>query len=351
MSAEAAITALRNSCAVTRLDHVHALRLSGPGALDLLDAATTGRLFARENQMLLTLLLDARGLPFADAFVSLDEDSWLVLAEGPGNTELLAHLDRVRRERTPAADVSITDLLKDHVLWGIDGPYAWELTSALLGPEIVGAPYLSFLKLGDITCFRAGKTGEYGYMLLVPRALERATWARLQELGAPLGLVEGDVAALDLCALENWHFTMRALSRVTLELGPAELQLHWRVDLDKDFEGAAALRERRAGGTKVRLTSFVAKSAVTAGDDVTLDGQKIGVVADAGFSPTRGDWVGWAALDVGLAWPGIERFVAGTVPILTASPPLIDNRSLFVDPRKHRYRTREQDVFPPLVSR
>jgi aminomethyltransferase len=344
-----AITALRSSCAVTKLTHVHALRLSGPGALDLLDAATTGRLFARENQMLLTLLLDARGLPFADAFVCLDEDSWLVFAEGPSSAELFAHLERVRRERVPSADVSVTNLLDANVLWSVDGPYAWELTSALVGPEIVGAPYLSFIKLGDITCFRAGKTGEYGYMLLVPRALEPQTWARLNELGAPLDLAEADVAALDLCALENWHFTMRALNG--LELGPSELQLHWRVDLDKEFEGARPLRERRAAGTQVRLTAFTARAAVAKGDVVTLDGQKIGVVADAGFSPTRGDWVGWAALDIGLAWPGVTRFVAGAVPIATASPPLIDNRSLFVDPRKHHYRTREQDVFPPLVSR
>jgi aminomethyltransferase len=332
------MNAIRTSCAVTRLNHVHALRLSGPGALELLDVATTGRLFARENQMLLTLMLDDRGLPFADAFVALDEDSWILLAEGPSHPDLLAHLERVRPKD---ADVSITNLLEDHVLWSLDGPYAWELTSALLGPEVIGAPYLSFLKLGDVTCFRAGKTGEYGYTLLVPKAAEAATWTRLWELGKPLDLAEADLSTLDRCALENWHFAMRAQK---LELQPAELQLMWRVDLDKEFHGKAALRP-----PKVRLTAFTARAPV--GEDVTLDGQKIGTVVWSDRSPTHDGHVGWAAIDLELAWPGIDRFRAGETPIVTGSPPLVDNRSLFVDPRKHRYRTRAEDTFPALVSR
>ena len=75
----------------------------------------------------------------------------------------------------------------------------------------------------------------------------------------------------------------------------------------------------------------------------------------AGFSSTRGDWVGWAVLDAPLAWPGIRKFHvdAGGSPVAieTCSPPVIDNRSLFVDQRKHSYRTRAEVEFPPLVSR
>ncbi len=356
-TADEKMAALRTAATVTRMGHVHALRLSGPGALDLLDAATTSRLFARENQMLQTLLLDRAGLPFADAFVCLEEDAWILLAEGPGRADLLAHLQRVREERAPSAEVTVTDLLDSHALWSLDGPYAWEVACALLGPEVLGAPYLTFLRLKEIVCFRAGKTGEYGYLLLVPRPSAEATWKQLFELGGPLGLVEADLATIDQCALENWHFTIRALGRVKppLPLGPTELQLHWRVDLDKDFEGAEALRKRREAGATQRLTCFTAKAKIAPGDRVQLEDDAIGVVVEAGWSSTRSDWVGWAALDVALAWPGIHRFrvmaAAGPVAIHTASPPLLDNRSLFVDPRKHSFRSREGDEFPPLVSR
>ena len=69
----------------------------------------------------------------------------------------------------------MTSLQASHELWGLNGPYAWELASALLGPAVLGMTYLSLLRGpapgGDdeVICFRAGKTGEYGYDLLVPR--------------------------------------------------------------------------------------------------------------------------------------------------------------------------------------
>ncbi len=349
IDAARAMHAVRTSATVTRMAHVHVLRWSGPGAFDLLDAVTTSRLFARENQILQTLLLDDHGAPFADALVCLEQDTWLMLAEGPTLPALLDHVERVRRARLPDAEVTLTDLLTDHVLWSVDGPYAWEVTAALLGPEVHGAPYLSFLELRGVTCLRAGKTGEFGYLLLVPRTLADETWARLWSVGAPLDLAEADLATLDQCALENWHFTIRALGAE--RPGPAELQLQWRLDRDKDFVGAAAVR---AAPPARRLTCFTAPGApsggVVPGQPVLFDRRVIGAVLAAGFSTPRGDWVGWALLDVALAWPGITAFTLGDgTPITTRSPPVIDNRSLFVDPRKHSYRTRDAQAFPPLV--
>lgn len=342
---EQTMRALRTACAVTKADHIHALRLSGPNAIDVLDGATTSRLFARENQMLQTLMLNPDGTVFADAFVCLDEDAWIVLAEGPSRAELIAYLERQRRGDL---DATISDLRETHTLWTVDGPYAWELTSALLGPEVLGAPYLSFMQLKEATCFRAGKTGEYGYFLLVPRAGADALWARLWELGGPLDLVEADLASLDQCAIENWHFTIRALDPALKPL-PAELQLQWRVDAAKQFEGADAMRAKLKDGPPRRLVCFTAREAVTAGAAVTFEGADIGTVVTAGFSTTRADWVGWALLASAYAWAGVHRYQAGGAPISICSPPVIDNRSLFVDPRKHTWRTRHEHELPPLV--
>lgn len=347
--AEARIHAMRTASTVTKLGHVHALKLGGPGALDLLDAATTSRLFARENQMLQTLMLNEDGTVFADAFVCLDEDSWVVLAEGPSRAELVAHLERVRAARAPAADVTVTDLLADAELWGLDGPFAWEVTSALLGPEILGAPYLSFMHLQGLTVFRAGKTGEFGYCVRVPKAQAPGLWAKLMELGAALDLLEADLATLDQCAIENWHFTIRALDHDrSLALLPIELQLQWRVDAAKQFWGADAMRARAPAR---RMVCFSAPAAIPARAPVAFEGTPIGSVLTSGFSTTRADWVGWAVLDAQYAWAGVTRYQAGGTPVTICSPPVIDNRSLFVDPRKHTYRSRHEHEFPPLVQR
>jgi len=354
---DAQARALRHSAGLSRLDHVRPLRLRGDGALDLLDALTSSRLFIRENEMLQTLFLDQEARPFADVLVAQEEDAWLVLAEGPTREALLAHARRVKDERFPGAAVEIEDLAPGHALLGVDGPYAWEVAAAALGPDLLGAPYLSFVRFGDASCLRAGKTGEYGYVVLAPRPRAEEIWTRLLEVGAAQGAEQVGLEALDLCALENWHFSMRVLEGSpgrALDLTPLELQLQWRVESQKEFVGAEALRARRAAGAKARVTCFTAGAEVQAGQPVELGPARVGTVLAAAFSPLRRDWVGWALLDLHVAWPGISAMtVAGAgvppVAIATRTPPVLNNRSLHIDPHRHSYQTRDRDEFPPLV--
>jgi hypothetical protein len=111
-----------------------------------------------------------------------------------------------------------------------------------------------------------------------------------------------------------------------------------------------AVRTQRGREPARRLTCYVAAQPVARFESVRLDEEVIGWVLHSGWSSVRGDCVGWAVLDAPLAWPGIRRYRVGKVPIETCSPPLLDNRSLFIDPRQHRYSTRDQDALPPLVS-
>lgn len=348
------LEALRCAAGVSRPDDVTLVRVEGAGAFDLLDLACTSRMHLRENEMLQTLLLHADGTVFADAFVCQDESALFLLAEGPTPQELIRHLEEVRATVAPSAQVELSDLGQDHVLLGVDGPFAWELVSTVLGPEVLGAPYLSFLRLGQVLCCRAGKTGEYGYQLLVPRAEAQPFEARLREAAGRQGALDVGRAALDQCALENWHFAIRFIAGAPGKgLTPLELQLQWRVDSSKQFFGADALAARRERGLKARVTCFTAAERIAQGDAVVLDGQRVGSVLTAGWSCIRKDWVGWALLDLGVAWPGIDALEveagAGRVRIVTRSPPLLNNRSLHVDPHRHSHQSRATDTFPPLV--
>ncbi len=355
MTLAAEVEAIRTTVALSRLHHVTAMRVCGPGALALLDAVVPTALFLRESQMRHTLLLAADARPLADVYVCYDDPDFILLVEGLSPAALRAYLDEQRAGRGDDASVTVEDLGASHVLFGVNGPYAWELAAAALGPEVNGMPYLSFLRIGDVICFRAGKTGEYGYDLLVPNAEAPALWDRLVELGQPLGVREVGLEALDQCALENWHFSMRLLEAADADvpLTPIELQLQWRVSYDKDFVGAEALNARRASGARGRTTCFTAAAPVAPGQRILYDGQLIGSVLAATQSCTRADAVGVGLLDTPVAHPGIDRFVVetpeGPVPIITRTPPLINNRSLHVDPNRHSARSREQDTFPPLV--
>ena len=342
---ETQLPGLRSSAGSSRADHVAVVRVDGPGAFDLLEHASTRRLYLREGQMRHTLLLHEDAGIFADVYIGSADDGLYVLAEGPTEAELVAWLQELRERRFPAARVEVGGQAEERVTLGVDGPYAWEVVSGLLGRVVLGMPYLTLLRRDDVLCLRAGKTGEYGYLLVVPRSQAAGLEARLAEVGRPLGLVTVGREALDVCALENGHFSMRALRETALArpLTPIELQQQWRVAYDKVFVGSEALRARRAEGPRVRATSFTADAALVPGQTVQLGGEDVGEVLASTFSPSLGGWVGTALLTRRLAHPHVElaaRSDTGVVHLTTRTPPLIDNLSLHVDPHKHSFATR-----------
>jgi glycine cleavage system aminomethyltransferase T len=341
------VGALRSSAGRSSADHVALAQVDGPGAFHLLERACTQPLHLREGRARHTLLLrDDAGI-FADVLIGLADDGYYVLAEGPNEAELVAWLEGVRDRTLAARDTVIRGLSAETVALGVDGPYAWEVVAGLLGPAVLGMPYLTLLRREDVLCLRAGKTGEYGYLVLAPRPSADELHSKLVEAGRLLGfeLATVGLGALDVCALENWHFSIRTCreTRLARPLTPIELQLQWRVAYDKDFVGAEALRARRAEGARWRATCFTAEGPVAPGQAVSRAGEDVGEVLAACFSPTLGAWIGSALLRRCLAHPHVALAVsaeAGPIPITTRTTPLVDNQSLHVDPHKHSFATR-----------
>ena len=86
---------------------------------------------------------------------------------------------------------------------------------------------------------------------------------------------------------------------------------------------------------------------------IELYGEPIGRVIQSGRSGLTERWIGLAMIEVKWAHAGIDayRCRAGGAPLqlYTQSPPLIANRSLFINVQKHSFETREQVEFPPLL--
>jgi glycine cleavage system aminomethyltransferase T len=340
------VGALRAAAGLSRAEHVAVVHVEGPDAFDLLQHASTQAPYPREGRVRHTLLLREDAGIFADAYIVAVDDGYLVLAEGPGEAELASWLETLRDGKSPARRVSIRAGSGETVVLGVDGPYAWEVTAALLGPVVLGMPYLSLLRRDDLLCVRAGKTGEYGYLLLAPRGAAGDLERKLVEVGRPLDLAAVGRAALDVCALENGHFSMRNVRDVPTvsPLTPIELQLQWRVVYERDCVGAAALKARRAEGVRVRATCFTAEGPVAAGDRALLADHDAGEILAACFSPTLGSWIGSALLDIRVAHPHLTltaTTASGPVNLRTRTAPLLDNRSLHIDPHKHSYATRD----------
>jgi glycine cleavage system aminomethyltransferase T len=125
------------------------------------------------------------------------------------------------------------------------------------------------------------------------------------------------------------------------------------VSYQKEYVGSAALTARRRSGVRRRLTCLIGAAPLAPKDAVLLDGEPIGTVVNAGFSSVRGDYVAAALLDVRWAHASVDRYEVvhegAASPVRTVSPPVLDNRSLWVSPMRHGYATRSGDDLPPLV--
>src|SRR5439155_17400816 len=134
--------------------------------------------------------------------------------------------------------VAIEDTSESHGFLCLGGPYAWEVLAELTSPEVIGLPYLGFFHERAerglaMSCFRAGKTGEYGYDLWISRDQLAGVRARLAEVGRAFDLAEISPDALRVAALENWFWNAR--HDVRPGLTPIELQLQWRVTYGRAF--------------------------------------------------------------------------------------------------------------------
>lgn len=337
---------IRHGVAYSECHHVTAVRVSGPAAFEVVDAVCPRELYVQDGQMLHTLLLDDAAGLVADAYVCADGDDFILLLEGLSVDALRAYLEHWAPR---AAELTLTDLSVSQRLVSLNGPYAWELLSEVLGPELIGLPYLGFYHGPGFTCFRAGKTGEYGYDLWLDRQADGGFFERLLSLGREFDLGAASLEALDACALENWFLNMRREGQAGLS--PIELQLQWRVSYHKTYPGSARLAEKRKLSPRRRAVLIASDTAFQSGEPVLYAGERVGEVLRVEPSLTRGDMLGIALLGMPYAHPGLGPLDVGSARVSVISAPSIDNRSLYVDPQRHAYRTRHEHIFPPIVSR
>jgi glycine cleavage system aminomethyltransferase T len=324
--------ALRRATVWTEPEHVAVVRVSGPGAEGALSRLTTAELRLYDSQARPSLILREDGTVLADVVIARAHGGFLLFVDGVGLDELRGLL----REAAAGAAVEVDDVLAERMLVSFHGPYSWELVAAWLGRFVVALPPLSVSTSRDVWLLRSGRTGEYGYEALVPRALAASERDRWQSLGEPLDLRRVTQESIDRCTLEAGGFVARRASLSALR--PAELQLRWRVALGKEHRGATAC----ARHLQVRrITWFVADEPLAVGMPVDCDGEVIGAVLTCEpLSRGRGCG-GIALLDLRLAHPGLRLGAEGRF-LATASAPLVEPTSSRIRAATDSYTTRDR---------
>ena len=336
------LAALRRSATLVSLPHVSLVALTGAGATAWAGRLVSGGDQLRPGEGRHGLLLDDDGVVLADVWLVARRDGIWLIGDGLSAEALLA----VCAQDAPA-EVGVALLSPGRAAWTLDGPFAWEVMARYDSPGVIGLPPLTwYLTDDDTLVLRTGRTGEYGYLLLIPDDAEQAVVAALETAGEPVELRRAGAAVLAQAALENFAFWPHAEGRWGLT--PLELQLQWRLTSDSPARGVAAVRERRLSGAWRRRVSLVHGPILRETVPVTDDDRVIGQILRAEpWQHGPGD-VGLALLDLDHAHPGFS-WRTPTGPATTLSAPLITNRSLFVRPQRHAWV--DQATLPAMIPR
>lgn len=330
------VRTLRETAVAFRRPRLSAVRVGGEQAWDLLERVLPCELYLREGQLQPTLLLHEDGTVAADITVGADEEDFWLLVEGMGGPELLT---RLQAETRPGEAVSLEDLSESHELIAVEGPYAWRVLERAGHTGAARLPFLSFHVLGG-GCWvgRTGRSGEYGYLLLVPRG-EAA--ARLAALG-PLPLA--GPAELAHCTVEAFGYDVHHPG--TRGLDPVTLQLQWRLSRRKEeVRGMAALARLREAPQRQRIVGLRGPTGLRTGAPLSLEGEGVGrVLAAVPWLGEGGGSVGVGLLPLSLAHPGLDALDAPTGPVRTVSPPFFLARSFRLKPSP---RAPEPEALPP----
>jgi aminomethyltransferase len=274
-----------------------------------------------------TFLADSEGMLSADCFVANNDQEFVFTCESilPDN-ELDALLASGGNES------GAKDLSADHAVLSLDGFKAWEVAKKLFGPDVVGLPYLSIENCAfegeSIRLLRAGKTSEFGYLLMAPVTVAPRLFDTLRTEVEQRGGRLCGVDAHDALRLEGRFFNIFSEGRRVRD--PLPLGLQWMIDFEKErFVGCDAIKRRRADGVKTKIVGIAAEpgcSLLKDGARLFHEGRVVAeVVADC-VSSVLNRPLALALFPVELAFSGLEfrlGSAAGPVVRSISMPPIM----------------------------
>ena len=276
--------ACRTDAAVFDVSHLGSVRVTGAGALDLLQWAFTNDLTRiAPGRAQYTHLLDP-----TDAHVVDDIIVWWIAPDDFVVMPNASNTDRIAGALAEAASsgaVATEDITATRAILAVQGPNARARIADAL-PEAAAVPRFRVVavEFDGAPGFAAGTgyTGEDGVELHVPVPAARAVWDAVVGAGVvPAGLGCRDTLRLEAGLPLHGH-----------ELGPGitplQAGLAWVVRFDKgEFRGRDALVAERDRGVARHLVGIMTAGRQPArqGSPVLVDDEAVGEVTSGNFSP------------------------------------------------------------------
>ncbi len=260
--------ALRNSAVLWDMSFVQKFAFDEADGAEFLDGKLAGNVLKlRYGRAMETFLPDGNGFVSAATTLADIDDKIFVFAE----TDFPGQVCNAFAQN--GADIDDT-----HTLLSVDGPDAWKAVKKLFGADIFNMSFMSAEKYdfrgSGAVVVRAGKTGEFGYQILVENDAAAQLFEDLKNAVLELGgALAGTRAVLAARAKGNF-FNIFAEGRRTAN--PFELGLQWQMDMHKD---AFAERFAAARAAKKRKLIAVNAAAPKVSDGIFNGAQQVGEIA------------------------------------------------------------------------
>jgi aminomethyltransferase len=300
----------RNSGSLFDVSHMGRLAFSGKDAGAFLNKVLTRNVSdQRVGQSRYSLVCNESGGVLDDIIISRDAKNWILVCNASNREKLVGHFSEQRKQSN--LDFDITDNTESTAMVAIQGPKVIDRMAEILPIELKSMKRYSFetssFMLIKFTVFRSGYTGEDGVELIIPAKMAGMAIklvGKNDHEGAtirPAGLAARDTLRLEAGMPLYGHELSETIDPLSAGLGFA-------VDLNKDFLGAARLRDVAASGVKRKLVGLEleGKRIARQGTDIKSGDHVVGLVTSGTLSPTLGKSIAMAYIDVNFTGEGTQ---------------------------------------------
>lgn len=341
--------AVRENALLVDYSHMAIVSVTGEDAWILVNHIASADIsIVRDEQGIYSLVLNDDGTILGDMYVLCAMDGYYILSENISVARIIEVL-KFAAEKYDDLGIQENPEIKsmEDDNWGaimLEGPYSWELMSEIYGYDIIGLPYCEYMNTeDDLIVFRCGKHGEFAYQVIGPQSLLVELWVKLQKIGVKYLLKTGGLDYQRIVRVENpgWDQSIYA----EYSTNPVELQLQWAIQYDKeDFIGKAAVElmsAQSAARKVVGIVPCVNCASLSKDDKILVNGQTVGFIINAVYSPAVQSWIALAFIKTPYALSDIDGYIIktahGDIAAKTKTLPFIYNFSLLVNPTTHSY--------------
>jgi dimethylglycine dehydrogenase len=332
--------AVREQVGILDLGGFTKLVIDGPGAAAWLDRLICGRL-PKQNRITLSYMLNDRGGIVSEFTITrLGENRFYLISAAAAEWH---DLDWLERHKPEDGSVTIANLSARLASLVLAGPKAREVLAQVTDSDLSNKtfPWLSAREIeigfARMLALRVNYVGELGWELHVPMESLVPVYEALWAAGAPHGIRDFGMYAMDSLRLEKCYRGWK--SDMTHEYTPLMASLDRFVDFQKpEFKGMAALAEESRRGPKERLVPLVLDEAGDADAPscaaVWQNGARVGLVTTAGYGHAIGRSIALAYICSDLAAPDTRL----EIEILGERRAAVVAREPIYDPQNARLR-------------